>query len=74
MTKKLELCDHCGAPLGQARVVVHDPDPTRPSGAFHNSAGDNCYTKAVAASEPKPSVLQTRALHSDVETICGEST
>lgn len=71
MTRKPELCDHCCTQLGQARIVVHDPDPNRPSGTFHNDVGRNCYHLAVAASQGDPAVVLVRRVHGDLETVCG---
>lgn len=65
--KKPTLYTHCGLPLGSARIVVNDPQGV--SGTFHLGG---CYQKAVEASRSDAEAVQARALHSDVETVCGE--
>jgi len=52
-------CSSCGAKLGEARMVVHDADPTKPSGDYCNSA---CLFAAREAAN-RAKVL------ADIETI-----
>ena len=39
-------CSHCKLPLGEARLLVHSPDPSFPSGEYHNKG---CFEDACAA-------------------------
>jgi hypothetical protein len=39
MRTKITPCAGCNEPLGEAKLVVHDADPGRPSGQFHTG----CY-------------------------------
>lgn len=61
MSKKA-VCTHCGAPLGEARLLVNHPAGL--SGVFCIVDKD-CFSIASAQSD----AVQSRRLHADVETV-----
>lgn len=64
MTKRRDLCSHCGKPVGMARLVVRDARVDGISGVFHV---DHCYEAAHAAKR----ALSSPRLHADAEVIVG---
>ena len=63
MTKLQHLCTGCGQPLGEARLIVHDPHGV--TGQFHLDG--QCYAAARARAVP----LEARLRHADVESVLG---
>lgn len=58
--KRTTHCSFCNAALGQARLVVNDPNG--PSGTYCLST--DCYGKVRDAAK-----APTAALHADIETL-----
>lgn len=58
--KRTTHCSFCNAALGQARLVVNDPNG--PSGTYCLS---DCYPRARDAAKAIP----TERLHADLETV-----
>ena len=57
-------CGYCGRQLGEARMVVHDPNGI--SGTFCVGSGDNdCFGFARAGRTP----VSTRRILDDLETL-----
>lgn len=65
MTKRTTHCTFCDAPLGQARLVVNDPNGI--SGTFCLSGDETtgCYVNA----RDHAKMVHAARLHADLETL-----